>query len=499
MRYILGLSLIVGSIGITSPSAPASNTTGIVVIGGAGVISEAVMDHLSSCTNGEVRRVAGSSRYATAAAVSKSSFSSASTAYVATGLNFPDALAAGPVAAANGAPILLVHTGSVPSETFNELDRLAPASIVILGGNGAVSADVENILELRYPESSISRIAGSNRFETAALISRSQFEPEPASVYVAVGSNFPDALAGGAAAAIRDAPVLLTDSDSLPASTALELSRLRPREIVILGGTGVISPAVEAQLASFTDGPVRRLAGSNRFSTAAVIALDTVPGSANTISIATGLDFPDALASTPAAAGPLLLASDHAIHPATASAIAHLTGLPCTDFEESLGPILAIGDSVMAGASKQYAPVPNLESEIPNLIVDADVSRPFSMAKTVLAPALVGANPPSVVVVHLGTNGPPTFSQFAELMAVARDVPRVLFVTVKLDKSWESATNAVIRANVPLYANAELVDWWALADPHPEWFSSDVNCGCHLWNSTARRAYINLISSAVGG
>lgn len=84
-------------------------------------------------------------------------------------------------------------------------------------------------------------------------------------------------------------------------------------------------------------------------------------------------------------------------------------------------------------------------------------------------------------------------------MAVARNVPRVLFVTVKLDKSWESAANAVIRANVPPYANAELVDWWALAVPHPEWFSGDVNCGCHLRNSTARSAYINVISSAVGG
>ncbi len=499
MRYILGLSLIVASIGIASPSVAASGTTDIVVIGGSGVISDAVTSHLSSCTSGEVRRIAGRNRYATAAAVSEASFSSASIAYLATGLNFPDALAAGPVAAANGAPILLVRTGSVPSETFVELDRLTPASIVILGGKGAVSADVETILELRYPESSINRIAGSNRFETASLISRSHFEPEPATAYVAVGSNFPDALAGGAAAAIRDSPVLLTDSKSLPAATAFELSRLRPREIVILGGTGVVSSGIETQLASFTDGSVRRLAGSNRFSTAAVIALDTFPGSANMISIATGLDFPDALASTPAAAGPLLLASDHAIHAATASAIARLTGLPCTEFAESLGPILAIGDSVMAGASKQYAPVPNLESEILNLIVDADVSRPFSKAKTVLAPALAGGNPPSVVVVHLGTNGPPTSAQFSELMAVARNVPRVLFVTVKLDRSWESTANAIIRANVPLYPNAELVDWWALADPHPEWFSSDINCGCHLWNSTARSAYINLISSSVGG
>ncbi|MEA3502040.1 MAG: cell wall-binding repeat-containing protein, partial [Actinomycetota bacterium] len=367
-----------------------------------------------------------------------------------------------------------------------------------LGGTGAVRAGAESALRARYPATEVTRIAGSNRYETAALISKGHFAPGVGVAYVAVGSNFPDALAGGAAATLRNGPVLLTASNALPGATIQELVRLEPQEIVILGGTAVVSGTVEAHLSSLTDGPVRRLAGSNRFSTASAIALDTFAASAGSISVATGLDFPDALASTPSSTGPLLLASDHALHAATASAISYYTGLPCSEFEEYLGPILAIGDSVMAGASKRYAPVPNLESEIPGLTVDVEVSRQFYRAKTIVASALAGADPPKIVVVHLGTNGPPTSSQFADLMAVAKDVPHVLFLTVKLDRSWEAATNAAIRANVSLYSNAELVDWWALADPHPEWFSSDVNCGCHLWKSTARRAYINLISSAVG-
>ena len=107
--------------------------------------------------------------------------------------------------------------------------------------------------------------------------------------------------------------------------------------------------------------------------------------------------------------------------------------------------------------------------------VDAYVNRQFSRTKPILASALVGANPSRIVVVHLGTNGPPTSAWFAELMATAEKVPKVLFLMVKLDKSWEAATDAVIRANVPLYANAQLVDWWILADPHPEWISSDIN------------------------
>jgi putative cell wall-binding protein len=491
---LIGVLLVLAA----SPSHAAS-ATDIVAVGGPEVLSDALVAHLETCTDGTATRVAGANRYATAVAVSKRSFPTAGTVYIATGMDFPDALTTGPVAAANDAPILLVRTDSIPSETLAELDRLMPPSIVILGGASAVSAGIDSSLRSRYPMANVDRIAGSDRYETAASVSRSHFAPGVPAVYVAVGSNFPDALAGGAAAAVRNAPVLLTEPGVLPAATALELARLEPHEIVILGGTSVVSSEIETQLSAFTNGAVRRLAGSNRLATAAAVANDGIPDTAGTITITTALDFPDALAATPTTSGPLLLASDHSVHVSTASAISHFTGAPCGEFEERLGPILAIGDSVMAGASKEYAPAPNLESEILDMTVDADVNRPFSRAETILASALAGTNPPQIVVIHLGTNGPPTSAQFVDLMAVAKNVPKMLFLTVKLDKSWETTTNAVIRANVALYANAQLVDWWALAAPHPEWFSSDVNCGCHLWRSTARQAYINLISTAVGG
>ncbi|RLE22647.1 MAG: hypothetical protein DRJ50_07340 [Actinobacteria bacterium] len=144
-----------------------------------------------------------------------------------------------------------------------------------------------------------------------------------------------------------------------------------------------------------------------------------------------------------------------------------------------------------------YSPSMNLEGEIPNLTSDAEVSRPFSLADNVLADWLARGHDPDVVVIHLGTNGPPPASQFDDLMSVAGSDRRVLFLTVRLDKSWEAATNSAIRSNAARFANAELVDWWALADPHPEWFSADVNCGCHLWSTSARNAYVNLIKGAV--
>ena len=42
-----------------------------------------------------------------------------------------------------------------------------------------------------------------------------------------------------------------------------------------------------------------------------------------------------------------------------------------------------------------------------------------------------------------------------------------------------------------------IVDWFAFANPHSSWFAADVNCGCHLWNSTVRNAYAGFLNSAV--
>ena len=94
-------------------------------------------------------------------------------------------------------------------------------------------------------------------------------------VFIATGDNFPDGLVAGAAAGVNSGPVLLTRKDSLPAVTIAELQRLHPDRIYIAGGTGVISAAVESRLAAY--GPVTRLAGSDRYATAAAISNAVFP------------------------------------------------------------------------------------------------------------------------------------------------------------------------------------------------------------------------------
>ncbi|HYD08884.1 MAG TPA: cell wall-binding repeat-containing protein [Acidimicrobiales bacterium] len=256
-------------------------------------------------------RISGADRFATAAELSKvRSPNGVTTAYVATGTSFADALAGGPAADQSDGTVLLVTRDAVPSATRAELVRLDPDEIVILGGTGAVSDTVANALEDIAPTR---RVSGDNRYATAAAISADTFAPlSGGTVYVATGESFPDALAGASAGALNDAPVLLVTKDDVPSETQAEIQRLAARQIVILGGTNAVSPAVEQELRSGLLAPpsVTRIAGADRYATSVELSKALFPNGADVAHLATGRNFPDALAGGPVAAaggGPLVL------------------------------------------------------------------------------------------------------------------------------------------------------------------------------------------------
>jgi putative cell wall-binding protein len=244
--------------------------------------------------------------------------------YVAVGDNFPDALGGGPAGGVNDAPILLVLKDSIPGPTATELNRLSPSEIVILGGTGVVSDTVK--ANLGAYAATVRRLAGANRYATAAAVSADTFPGGAARVYVVVGENFPDALGGGPAGGYKDAPILLVLRDSIPSVTAAELVRLAPSEIVILGGTAAVSDAVAAGLGGYA-GTVRRLSGANRYATAVAVSADTFPGGASLVYVAVGDNFPDALGGGPAGGvngAPILLVLRDSIPSATAAELARL-------------------------------------------------------------------------------------------------------------------------------------------------------------------------------
>jgi len=273
---------------------------------------------------GGLGRIAGAERYATAVEISKATFDPGVEAvYVATGVNFPDALA-GSAASGGDGPILLVTKDAIPRATLAELKRLKPKKIIVLGGTGVVSAAVESALQ---KQGATSRQSGSDRYSTAAAISAKHFQPGAAVAFVATGEDFPDALTGGPAAAALGGPILLTQKTKLPSATVSELRRLKPRSIVVVGGTGVVSEAVENALKSYTTGEVSRLAGADRYSTGGKISKDAFKAGVPVAYVATGANFPDALAGGAAGAfkdGPVLLVAGGTIPKATAAELTRL-------------------------------------------------------------------------------------------------------------------------------------------------------------------------------
>ncbi|MBY6060653.1 cell wall-binding repeat-containing protein [Microbacterium esteraromaticum] len=196
-------------------------------------------------------RQGGASRYETAVAVSKAAFPTAGVpvAYVANGQDFPDALAGAAAAGVLGGPVLLTRPDALPAEVVAELKRLAPQRVVILGEAGVVSTAVEQ--QVRAIAASVTRQGGASRYETAVAVSKAAFPTAGVPVaYVSSGRDFPDALAGAAAAGALGGPVLLTRPDALPAEVVAELKRLAPQRVVILGEAGVVSTAVERQLSA---------------------------------------------------------------------------------------------------------------------------------------------------------------------------------------------------------------------------------------------------------
>ncbi len=242
-------------------------------------------------------RLAGSDRFATAVEISKRAFpSGASTVFVASGLTFPDALAAGPAAGTLDAALLLTEPGALPGVVRDEIDRLNPDTIYLIGGTGAVSTAVENALTLLQPNTI--RLSGTDRYRTgAAIVDEVWGGSTVPEVFIATGRNYPDALSAGAVAAGEGIPVILVDGalGSVPQATIDLIRDLGATQITIAGGTGAVSGSIESQLAVEFGAGVRRLSGADRYATSAAINLDAYPANSGVV-YATGAGFADALA-----------------------------------------------------------------------------------------------------------------------------------------------------------------------------------------------------------
>ena len=250
-------------------------------------------------------RMAGSNRFNTAVAISEAGFEQSDYVVIASGLNFPDALAGVPAASMANAPILLASKDTVSKETLEEIRRLGAKNAIILGGTGVISEKVEAALK-ENGISSITRLAGTNRFSTAAEVALAMYnetEQAPENLFFVVYDNYADSVSVSCAAGATNSPILFVKTKGdIDDATKKYLDKVKDgvKNVYIIGGTGVISEDMQQTIDKYVGKKSTRLAGKDRFDTnleviKAFSGRDDAPLNNNAVGLATGLDYPDAL------------------------------------------------------------------------------------------------------------------------------------------------------------------------------------------------------------
>lgn len=253
-------------------------------------------------------RISGSNRFATAVEISKEQFPAPDpdvpVVYIANGLNYPDALTAGPAAIHRGGGLLLVTPDSIPAVVAAELERLDPEKIVIVGSASSISDVVRSALAAYVDSpSQIQRLGGANRYITSELVVRDAFgEGGADTAFIATGLNYPDALAAGPAAGYLDAPIILVNgAASAPDAGTLDLiSYLGVDKSYFVGSSASLSDGIVNRIVQGMAFIGQRFAGANRYETAAQVN-SSIFGPTDDALIATGTGYADALAGGPLA------------------------------------------------------------------------------------------------------------------------------------------------------------------------------------------------------
>ena len=247
---------------------------------------------------------------------------------LATSDTFPDALAGAPLAVAKNAPLLLNPSVALDPRVKAEVDRILPAGgdVYLLGGTGALSVTVEETLTNAGYH--VTRLAGATRYDTAAAIA--ELFRFPKLIILATGHDFPDALSAGVPAAALNGPtqavdptdpaafgggvLLLTDGNQMPPRAQAYVDRWGSAARIMAVGR----PAWGAEPGE------GEIGGADRYETATNVAqlfsnCCTVPfANATSFGLATGRDFPDALAAASSLARrgqPLLLTEPSQLPP----------------------------------------------------------------------------------------------------------------------------------------------------------------------------------------
>ena len=290
-------------------------------------------------------RIYGSNRYETSYKLFDKGWNSSQTAIIASGIDYPDALTATPLAGKYDAPILLSKNTTLDAqpELKSALMNKGVKEVIIVGGESAIPRIIQD--QISALGINVRRIGGKDRYETSTLIAN-EVGVNNGEVALAYGLSFADGLSIASIAAKKQMPILLTRDTSIPDSTKNFLSSNNINKTYVVGSTTVISDNVVHQ----TPNP-ERLGGVNRYETNSKI-FNRFKGELDlsTIYLASGLDFPDALSSSAIAAkydSFVLLSNTRQVEGSIRDAIGQIK--PNLNVVYVLGSNVVIPDNIVLG------------------------------------------------------------------------------------------------------------------------------------------------------
>ena len=275
---------------------------------------------VSSANVENVSRIAGDDRIATSIEISKAMFNESDNIVLASGFNFADALSAGQLAAALNAPLIL-SKDQLDSRTSDEIAKLKPKNIYIVGGETALSSNIEESVKSVVNDINIERLKGNDRYETSVKVMEKTKEFVDAEyLLIASGKNFPDALSATSFMADHKALMVLSDGNSYPKSDLQEIAIGGVNQLPLNGFTG------------------ERIAGNDRYQTALAIARRSFENNENAI-LANSKVFADSLSAVSVAKNykaPIILTDNENLTQSTKSYLENMNSVTIIGGEKSV-------------------------------------------------------------------------------------------------------------------------------------------------------------------
>ena len=275
---------------------------------------------VSSANVENVTRIAGEDRIATSIEISKEMFNESDNVVLASGFNFADALSAGQLAAALNAPLIL-SKDQLDSRTSDEIAKLKPKNMYIVGGENALSSNIEESVKSVVNDINIERLKGNDRYETSVKVMEKTKEFVDAEyLLIASGKNFPDALSATSFMADHKALMVLSDGNSYPKSNLKEIAIGGVNQLPLNGFTG------------------ERIAGNDRYQTALAIAKRSFESNENAI-LANSKVFADSLSAVSVAKNykaPIILTDNENLTQSTKSYLENMNSVTIIGGEKSV-------------------------------------------------------------------------------------------------------------------------------------------------------------------